>query len=175
MREAWFNQKTSVQWQSFSRCLPRILSLFGLVTLVYFPFFPTFCTGVCIAVLCPASSLYILSVTVEKAESLSFIWLVIRTQETPFNPVEQIVHHAEIMDCEIQAVNEWEFVLSPFCGGVGVGDILYTWKEGRHRYLVRKRPNCAETASCSPELAFSFFHVNWTPGFLSKWCFSASL
>lgn len=129
----------SVPWRSSSWCLPRILSLFGLVTVVCFlvSHFSTFCIGVYSAVILalPHHCTLCLWWWGRQKTCLLFGWSP--EQETPLNRVEQVVHDADITDWEIHMVNEWYFMLSPF--GRAVSE--YMWEEGWNGYFLDKRPN----------------------------------
>lgn len=41
------------------------------------------------------------------------------------------MHYAEILDCEIHAIREWDVVLSPLGGGKGEGTVNILHVEGR--------------------------------------------
>lgn len=133
-REAWSNQSLfSVLWPSSSWSCPEFYLM--CFPFFYFLYWTLYCSDSVFA-----SLLCIVLVMVEEAEDLAFIFLVTRTQVTPLTPLEEIVCHTEIKDCEIRAASEWD-LCCPLLGGWRGQWLPCRWKEGWHRYLVRKRPS----------------------------------
>lgn len=150
-------------WQSSSWCLPRILLLFRLETLVCSPFFYFLYWSLCCSYSVLAS-MYILCGDGEGRKLVYYLvghqnmrWLWLQWSQLY---VMQRSCHKGVALCVVSFGAQGGRSVRT-CGRKDGTDVC--WAKGH---------TVAETTSCSPEATLFYFHIiSWMPGWLSKFFF----